>query len=145
MNSKVNGFSSNIVVVSQLGFLVVLWYIDHQIYLPLFDEFARVWRKILQGPVDDFTLDAVLSQKLCRSLGSIKFDSQTFEQLCAFNECYLVFEWASGEQGGFNWELESHRNERLQKCFFKIISQTANFTGGGHFYSHRRIRTVQSG
>src|SRR5438874_9773401 len=50
-NSKVHCFSSNIVVVSKLGFLVVLRYIDHEIYLPLFDEFAGVWRKIFQWPV----------------------------------------------------------------------------------------------
>src|SRR6266487_1410065 len=143
-DSKVHCFSSNIVIVSQFGFLVILRYIDHQVYLPLLDEFAGIRREIFQWPVDDYTLDTVASQKLCRPLCRVKPDSKAFEQLCAFNERYLVFKRAGGEQDGSNWELESHRNERFQKCFFKIVSETANLAGGGHFYSHRWVRTVQS-
>src|SRR5438552_7575476 len=90
-NCKVHCFSSNVVVVRQLGFLIVLGYVDDQVYLPLLDKFACVWRQIFERPVNDHTLDAVLTQKLRGSFSRKKLDSQAFEQLCALDKGYFVF------------------------------------------------------
>jgi hypothetical protein len=97
-NPEIHCLSPNIVIVSQLGFLVVLGYIDHQVYFSLLDEFTRIGRTIFQWPVNDHTLDAVLIQKLRGSLSRKKADSQAFEQLCALDKGYFVFQRAGREQ-----------------------------------------------
>src|SRR6476620_5473288 len=122
MNSEIHRFSPNIVIVSQLGFLVVLGYIDHQVYFSLLDEFARIGRTIFQWPVNDHTLDVVPTQKLRGALGRKKADSQAFEELCALDKGYFVFQCAGREQNGPYWKFEADRNKSLQKGLFEIIA-----------------------
>ncbi len=97
------------------------------------------------GPADGCGFNVVVVEETRCAFGGIDLVAAVVEHPAGLQHVHFATDIAGADEHGSLRYVMAYGDHGVEKCLFKITSQTAYFAGRRHVYTQNRVGFVQTG
>ena len=141
---EVDGCTTYLVAIVELGYGEILWYVDHHINLLIAEHIESLWLTILRRPIDLGARYIVLTKELIGATRSIEGVAMLHELARCIEHLNLLLRRTRGEEYILLRYALSYGEHSLEYGTAGVIAYTSYLTRGCHIDTQHGVSLLQA-